>query len=176
MVNEGDCELDLERFLANLSVSGAKDGVNVDIISDVFCIKLDPSSTPQGTNGKMILVTRNSGLEYRKVVEKDAVKLVSGNSEVVFSHKKANIGRVNIVVDQDIDLRNTNQIIWALATRFRPDHDVEFAEDGKILLDTTRIGEKLEVPFLPQEILTRVAHKLEKLLPSKNLYLVSRHI
>jgi 2,5-furandicarboxylate decarboxylase 1 len=160
MVNEGECELDLERFLANLSVCGARDRVNVDIIADVFCIKLDPSSTPQGTNGKMIVVTKNSGLEYRKVVENDVVKLVSGTSEVVFSHKKANIGRVNIVVDEDIDLENTNQIIWALSTRLRPNQDVEFSEDGKILVDTTRMPEKLEVPSLPQDIIERIANKI----------------
>jgi 2,5-furandicarboxylate decarboxylase 1 len=160
MVNEGECELDLERFLANLSVCGARDRANVDIISDVFCIKLDPSSTPQGTNGKMIIVTKNAGLEYRKVVEKDVVKLVSGNSEVVFSHKKANFGRVNIVVDEDIDLENTNQIIWALSTRFRPDQDVEFAEHGNIVLDTTRMTEKLEIPFLPKEVIERIANRL----------------
>jgi 2,5-furandicarboxylate decarboxylase 1 len=160
LVNEGECELDLERFLANLSVMGARNGVNIHIISDVFCIKLDPSSTPEGTNGKMIIVTRNSGLQYRKVVEQDAVKLVSGNSQVVFSHKKTNLGKVNIVLDEDIDLQNTNQIIWALSTRFRPDQDVQFSDDGKILLDTTRMAEKLEVPSLPQDVMERIADKL----------------
>ena len=160
MVNEGECELDLERFLANLSVSGARDRVNVNIISDVFCIKLDPSSTPEGTNGKMIIVTKNSGLEYRKVVEKDAVKLVCGNSEVILSHRKTNVGRVNIVVDEDIDLENTNQIIWAFSTRLRPDKDVEFSGDGKILFDTTRMAEKVEVPSLPQDVIERISHKL----------------
>jgi UbiD family decarboxylase len=111
MINEGDCELELERFLANLSVTGARNGENVHIISDVFCIKLDPASTPQGTNGKIIIVTKNSGLEYRKVVEKNVVKLVSGNAEVVFSHRRTNVGRVNIVVNEDIDLSDVNQII-----------------------------------------------------------------
>ena len=110
----------------------------------------------------MIVVTKNSSLEYRKVVENDVVKLVSGNSEVVFSHKKANIGRVNIVVDEDIDLENTNQIIWALSTRMRPDKDVEFSEDGKILFDTTRMTKKLEVPFLPQDIIEKIANKLRE--------------
>jgi UbiD family decarboxylase len=160
MINEGDCELELERFLANLSVTGARNGENVHIISDVFCIKLDPSSTPEGTNGKMIIVTKDSGLQYRKVVEKDVVKLVSGNSKVVFSHKKTNLGEVNIVLDEDVDLQNTNQIIWALSTRFRPDQDVEFSDDGKIFLDTTRMAEKLEVPSLPQDIMERIADKL----------------
>jgi 2,5-furandicarboxylate decarboxylase 1 len=160
MVNEGDSELELERFLANLSVTGARNGENVHIITDVFAIKLDPSSTPEGTNGKMIIVTKNSGLEYRKVVEKNVVKLVSGNAEVVFSHTRTNVGRVNIIVDEDIDLKDTNQIIWALSTRLRPDQDVEFSKDGNILFDTTRMTEKLEVPSLPQEIVERVANKL----------------
>ena len=160
LVNEGDCELDLERFLANLSVTGARSGVNVHIISDVFCIKLDPSSTPEGTNGKMIIVTQNSGLQYHKVVEKNVVKLVSGNAEVVFSHKRTNVARVNIIVNEDIDLNDTNQIIWALSTRFRPDKDVEFSEDSNILFDTTRMTEKLEVPSLPQDIIERITNKL----------------
>jgi 2,5-furandicarboxylate decarboxylase 1 len=160
LVNEGECELDLERFLANLSVTGARSGVNVHIISDVFCIKLDPSSTPQGTNGKMIIVTKNSGLKYRKVVEKDAVKLVSGSAEVVFAHTRTNVAKVNIIVNEDIDLRDTNQIIWALSTRLRPDQDVEFSEDGTILFDTTRMKEKLEVPSLPQDIIERITNKL----------------
>jgi 2,5-furandicarboxylate decarboxylase 1 len=160
MVNEGDCELELERFLANLSVTGVRNGEDVHIISGVFLIKLDPSSTPQGTNGKMIIVTKNSGFEYRKVVEKDVVKLVSGNAEVVFSHTRANVGRVNIVVNEDIDLKDTNQIIWALSTRLRPDKDVEFSEDGKILFDTTRMTEKLEIPSLPQDIIDKIANRL----------------
>jgi len=160
LVNEGDCELDLERFLANLSVTGARSGVNVHIISDVFCIKLDPSSTPEGTNGKMIIVTKNSGLQYHKVVEKNVVKLVSGNAEVVFSHKRTNVARVNIIVNEDINLNDTNQIIWALSTRFRPDKDVEFSEDSNILFDTTRMTEKLEVPSLPQDIIERITNKL----------------
>lgn len=162
IVNEGDCELELERFLANLSVGGARKDRNVHIVTDVFAIRLDPTTTADGTNGKMIIVTKNSGLEYRKVVEKDAVKIVSGSSEVVFSHKRVNSGRVNIIVHPDIDLENTNQIIWALSTRLRPDKDVEFTQDGKITFDTTRMAEKLEVPKLPQDVIDRVANKLRE--------------
>ena len=55
IVNEGDCELELERFLANLSVTGARNGENVHIITDVFAIKLDPTTTPDGTNAKFLL-------------------------------------------------------------------------------------------------------------------------
>jgi 2,5-furandicarboxylate decarboxylase 1 len=48
MVNEGDCELKLETFMANLSVTGARNGENVHIITDVFAIKIDPTTTPEG--------------------------------------------------------------------------------------------------------------------------------
>ena len=160
MVNEGDCELELERFLANLSVTGARNGENVHIISDVFCIKLDPSSTPQGTNGKMIIVTKNSSVAYSKVVTTDFVKLVSGKSEVVISHTPMAEARVNIIVGDDIDLQNSNQIVWALSTRLRPDRDVAFGENGKIVFDTTRMTETLEVPSLPPDVIKRISDKL----------------
>ena len=160
MVNEGDCELELERFLANLSVTGARNGENVHIITDVFAIKLDPTTTPEGTNGKMIIVTKNSGLAYRKVVTTDFVRLVSGKSEVVISHKPTAEARVNVIVGSDIDLQNWNQIIWALSTRLRPDKDVAFGDNGKIVLDTTRMTEKLEVPSLPPDVIKRISDKL----------------
>jgi len=161
MVNEGDCELELERFLANLSVTGARNGENVHIITDVFAIKLDPTTTPEGTNAKMIILTKNSGLAYRKVVMTDFVKLVSGNSEAVISHKPTPEGRVNVVVGDDIDLENSNQIVWALSTRLRPDKDVTFGENGRIVFDTTRITEQLEVPSLPHHIIEKIANRLQ---------------
>jgi 2,5-furandicarboxylate decarboxylase 1 len=160
MINEGDCELELERFLANLSVTGARNGENVHIITDVFLMKLDPTTTPEGTNGKMIIVTKNSGLAYRKVVTTDLVKLVSGNSEVVISHKPTAEGTVNIIVGDDIDLQSSDQIVWALSTRLRPDEDVAFGDDGRIVFDTTRLPEKLEVPSLPHDIVERISHRL----------------
>jgi len=160
MVNEGDCELELERFLVNLSVTGARNGENVHIITDVFAIRLDPTTTPEGTNGKMIIVTRNSGLPYRKLVKTDCVRLVSGNSEVVISHKPMVEARVNVIVGDDIDPENSNQIVWALSTRLRPDKDVIFGDNGRIVFDTTRMTEQLEVPSLPHHIVDKIANRL----------------
>jgi 2,5-furandicarboxylate decarboxylase 1 len=160
MVNEGACELELERFLANLSVTGARNGENVHIITDVFAIRIDPTSSPDGTNGKIIIITKNSGLAYRKVVTRDFVKIVSGNSEVIIAHTPTAEGRVNIIVGDDIDLQNSNQIVWALSMRLRPDKDVAFGDNCKIVFDTTRMTKKLEVPSLPQEIIERISDKL----------------
>jgi len=165
MVNEGDCELELERFLANLSVTGARNGENVHIITDVFAIKLDPTATSEGTNGKMVIVTKNSNLECRKEVALDFVKLVSGNSEVIISYKPMLEARVNIIVGEDIDLQNWNQIVWALSTRLRPDKDVIFGDNGKIVFDTTRMTKRLEVPSLPKDVIERIVNKLREARP-----------
>jgi 4-hydroxy-3-polyprenylbenzoate decarboxylase len=35
------------------------------------------------------------------------------------------LGRYVIVVDDDIDVTNTNDVLWALATRSNPDQDIE---------------------------------------------------
>jgi 2,5-furandicarboxylate decarboxylase 1 len=160
MVNEGDCELELERFLANLSVMGARNGDNVHIITDVFAIKIDRTTSPDGTNAKMIIVTKNSGLAYRKVVTKDFVRLVSENAAVVISHQPTVDARVNIIVGDDIDLQNSDQIVWALSTRLRPDQDVAFGGDGRIVFDTTRLTEKLEVPSLPADVIERISDRM----------------
>ena len=163
MVNEGDCELELETFLANVSVTGARNGENVHVITDVFAIKLDPTTTCNGTSAKIIIVTKNAGVGYRKLVMTDRVRLVSGNSEVVISRKPATDGRINVIVGDDIDLQNSNQIVWALSTRLRPDQDVIFGDNGRIVFDTTRLTEKLEVPFLPKDVVERIANKLREL-------------
>ena len=81
---------------------------------------------------------------------------------MVISHKPTAEGRVNIVVGDDIDLQNSNQIVWALSTRLRPDKDVAFSDNGKIVFDTTRMTEKLEVPSLPQDVIKEIANKLRE--------------
>src|SRR4030095_5050819 len=107
------------------------------------------------------IVTKNSGLAYRKFATPDFVKLVSGNSEVVISHKPAAEARVNVIVGDDIDLQNSNQIVWALSMRLRPDRDVTFGRDGKIVFDTTRTTKTLEVPSLPPEVVKRISSEIK---------------
>jgi len=70
--------------------------------------------------------------------------------------------RVNIIVGDDIDLQSSNQIVWALSTRLRPDKDVAFGDNGKIVFDTTRMTEKLEVPSLPRDVIERIGNKLRE--------------
>lgn len=160
-VNEGESELTLDRLLVNLALTGAKKGGNVEIISEVFNIRLDPSSDSKGTNGKMLIVTGGSSTSYRKIVEGEhKVKLSAGTSEVVFSHGDTTEGSVNVILDRDIVLTNSNQIVWALSTRLRPDKDVFFEENGKIVLRAVKPG--LEIPSLPRELLERVRSRVQR--------------
>jgi UbiD family decarboxylase len=79
---------------------------------------------------------------------------------VVISHTPAAEARVHIIVGDDIDLQSSNQIVWALSTRLRPDKDVAFGDDGRIVFDTTRLAEKLEVPSLSQDMIERISDRL----------------
>ncbi len=42
-----------------------------------------------------------------------------------YCHVGAYLGRYVIVVDDDIDVTNTNDVLWAMATRSDPESDIE---------------------------------------------------
>ena len=59
-------------------------------------------------------------------------------------------------------LQNSNQIVWALSTSSGPIKMFIFGDNGKIVFDTTRMTEKLEVPSLPKDVIERIANKLRE--------------
>ncbi len=159
IVNEGKMpELGIERLLMNLALVGAKKGVNVDIIPGVFCIKLDPSSNPDGTNGKAVIITRSSDARYEKVVTKDKVSLVAKSARVVFSHEPVDKCQINVVVGEDIDLKDPDQIVWAIATRVRPDRDIRISK-GRFVIRARKKSD-LEIPQIPSEVSESIGARL----------------
>ena len=42
-----------------------------------------------------------------------------------YCHSAAYLGRYVVVVDEDIDVTNTDDVLWAIATRSNPDQDIE---------------------------------------------------
>jgi 2,5-furandicarboxylate decarboxylase 1 len=169
IVNEGETELDLEKLLVNLAAEGAKDRVNVDIISQVYFIRLDQTLMPRETVGKMIIVTKN-GIDnqpsrYSKTVEnRHRVRLEvegSPSSDVVFSHERVYDAKVNVIFDEDIDLTNRAQLVWAFGTRVVPDRDVLFSEDkGNVTIWASK--KQLKIPAIPETVTNRVASLLQK--------------
>ncbi|MFI5421540.1 MAG: UbiD family decarboxylase domain-containing protein, partial [Nitrososphaerales archaeon] len=100
IVNEGQTDISLEKLLVYLAIEGAKDRVNVDIISPVYFIKLDKTLMPEDTTGKMIIVTKSpdESFRYSKIVESNhkvrlRVEGSHGDSDVVFSHQPVEEGR-----------------------------------------------------------------------------------
>ena len=45
-----------------------------------------------------------------------------------FCHAGAYLGRYVIVVDDDIDVTNTDDVLWALATRSNPEVDIDIVK------------------------------------------------
>lgn len=73
-------------------------------------------------------------------------------------------GKVNVILDKDIDLAKESDVVWALSTRLRPDRGVSFEDHGKIIFQATKEG--LEIPSLPEEVLKSVEERIRNAHPN----------
>ncbi|HZW58557.1 MAG TPA: UbiD family decarboxylase domain-containing protein [Nitrososphaerales archaeon] len=170
-----DGQMSLESFLLNLALRGDFEK-RVNVIPDVFCIKLEQASNAKGITGKMLIVANadsdgksESSAGYQKIVDSaHKVRLVAGGrTMVVFSHSETNEGSVNVVVGSDVDLSNEDEVMWAFVTRLRPDKDVVFfkqhensADSPKLLFRATELNSP--IPTIPLEVLERVSARLAR--------------
>ena len=51
-------------------------------------------------------------------------------------------------------------IVWTRSTRLRPDEDVAFGDDDRIVFDTTRLGGENRSPVFAHDIIERISHRL----------------
>ena len=159
-VSEGGLEIPtLERALLNLSRDGPELGRNIILIPGVFTIKLDPSSSSDGTNGKALLVFNGSDILYEKHQSPGKVVISSNNACVAFTWEYSDECNVNVRLDPDIDVGNPESVMWALATRTKPDSDFT-VKNGKLFIDA-RAKSALQVPELPSDVLERVRNNLK---------------
>lgn len=148
----------LEEALLSLAGSEIIEGHNLLLIPEVFTIKLDPSSSKEGTNGKAVFLFHNSVTSFEREILENAVRITSDSKSVVFSHEENDACRVNVLVDHDIDLDNTDAVMWAIATRTRPDKDIRLNK-GRLVINA-RSKTRLIVPELPPEIVERIKKRL----------------
>jgi 2,5-furandicarboxylate decarboxylase 1 len=97
-----------------------------------------------------------------------------------------NLGKLCIVVDDDIDPRDPTQVEWAMATRLRADRDVvivpgvktDRAEPMEQMMTVAKMGIDATRPFdlpsetldeadVPREVKRRVAQRLETVFPKQ---------
>ncbi|MGC9208276.1 MAG: UbiD family decarboxylase domain-containing protein [Nitrososphaeria archaeon] len=132
-------------------ISGILCDYRYAVLDEVLCNRLDPSASPEGTSSKLILLVKP---------QRD-LKIINFNDDVYLERcgKKLHIGRqidenaeANIVVGNDIDPRDEDQVLWALATRFQPRNDLKVV-NGKIVIYAKKEG--LNAPKLPDEAIKK---------------------
>ncbi len=139
-------------------------GSGVNIIGNVYSQWLDPSSVQAGLSSKMILDATGPVIKSIDVAQLDQIKqiqnvldasfLASGNSnlciitldpamksvENLLDYSELGNCRLIVCVDDDIDIHDGRQVLWAIATRSQP-VDAVHLRDGRMVLDA-RKGEK----------------------------------
>ena len=155
---------DVNSALGNIALRcDFKDGSDLEVLGRVFCQWLDPSSREAGLSSKMIIDATGPEKEIvysdieadmqdlpasRKVKDispcKDNPRLcaVIATPELydlndlldMTSLKRC---RLIVCVDDDIDIRDGRQILWAMATRFQPADDI-IIKNGRMIIDARK--------------------------------------
>ncbi|MFQ6075530.1 MAG: UbiD family decarboxylase [Candidatus Bathyarchaeia archaeon] len=140
-----------------------KDGSGLEVLGKVFSHLLDPSSAEAGISSKMVIdasrpgmeiVSPNTEADLRNVLSahkiKDASFPCKGNPHFCVVNAKPDLGdltelldmaslnrcRLIICVDEDIDIHDGRQILWALATRSQPKDAI--IREGRMMLDARK--------------------------------------
>ncbi len=142
-------------------------GLGVELLHDVFCHRLDPSSSPDGTASKAMVVATG---EAKKTKSKSMETSVPGVDEVTYplgdgrlrvlkmrpgSDAKAALKKlvkgpgITICVDDDIDASDVRQVVWGMATRFQPADDFILSDGGLGIDGTKPEGWKAKRATLP---------------------------
>ena len=142
-------------------------GSGVEMLRGVFCHRLDPSSSPDGTASKAIVdatgpMRKISGADtnlHRLGVTEvtyplgDArlrvLKMGDGSDTKAVLREAVNGPGLTICVDGDIDARDLRQVIWGTATRFQPAEDMVFRDGGMGIDGTKPMGWKAKRATIP---------------------------
>jgi 2,5-furandicarboxylate decarboxylase 1 len=133
-------------------------GSGIEILGKVYSHMLDPSSPIGGLSSKMIIDATGpiiSSIKKSKIVNpltsqilitflngSDQVCVVSGKTstlatEHILDQTKLNQCSLAVIVDEDIDVNDARQVLWAMATRFQPE-DRTMLEEGRMIIDARK--------------------------------------
>ncbi len=151
-VSENRTTLGLYSMLSQMLCAGS-----TDIIGDVFCNKLDPSASSDGTSSKAIFTCR--GDHESPVLEKtnEGVSIFRCGKKLHVGHAIDKSAQINVIVDVDIDPEDEEEVLWAMATRLQPAEGIRISDKGMVI-DTRRNG--LSRPKMPEEVLKSVIQNL----------------
>jgi len=127
-------------------------GSGVEFLRGVFSHKLDPSSVVEGVSSKMVVDAtgpakafgapdpglldrlKDLGVMDASCPFRDSrlviVKTMPGSEvKAILREALGGFGLV-VCVDEDVDIRNIRQVVWAMSTRFQPAEDVVLFRGG----------------------------------------------
>ncbi|MDP7976777.1 MAG: hypothetical protein RAK25_06590, partial [TACK group archaeon] len=154
LVNEGHTNLSLYRILANLAASYSPE--RVEIVKGLYSIGSNPTGA-EGTSAKLIAVSSGNA-SFSVKGDGLSVRLLGGGQVLLaIDTAKTSQGVINIRFPRDVEKADEDTLAWVLATRVKPDEDIDIRRDG-IDIDATRVVG--EIPQLPPEVINRVRGRL----------------
>ncbi len=133
---------------------------NIEIISDVFCNRLDPSASPDWTSSKAIVITKGTGTSFRFREVEDGINIYRCGKTLHIGRIASSSSEINLLIDNDINPMDEEEVLWAVATRLQPAGGIRTLK-GNLVIDAKRKG--LNRPQLPTSILEKVRRSLNKI-------------
>ena len=134
-------------------------GSEIDVIGTSYHHLLDPSSVIPGVSSKMIIdasgpvkpsktsldvsrIESTEGVDKASFLISPALCVITPSAETdgfdwVFDEPALSGSRMVALVDDDIDIRDGRQVLWAIATRFQPAEN-SVLKDGRLLIDARK--------------------------------------
>jgi len=134
-------------------------GSEIDVIGTSYHHLLDPSSVIPGVSSKMIIdasgpvkhsktslnvsrIESTEGVDKASFLISPALCVITPSAETdgvdwVFDEPALSGSRMVALVDDDIDIRDGRQVLWAIATRFQPAEN-SLLKDGRLLIDARK--------------------------------------
>ncbi len=139
MINEGRTELNLERMLLNLAET-RNFPHSLTIVKDMYTISSDPTAKKDGTNSKLIAITRGYGSRYTTENKTGSFLIRSSRGRVLISHDES-YADVNIMVPEIIRTDDMSKVGWMIALNIDCDNDISIEKDRLIIDLRKDIGE-----------------------------------
>ncbi|MEM0145878.1 MAG: UbiD family decarboxylase [Conexivisphaerales archaeon] len=152
-VSENRTDLKLYNMISQMLCS-----VKTDIIKDVFCNRLDPSASPDGTSSKVIFICRGNQEMPTIEASDSGVNIGRCGKKLHIGHSVDESAQINLLVDNDINPRDEEEVLWAMATKLQPAEGIRTSETGMII-DARRSG--LSRPKIPEEAIKAVTRYLQ---------------
>ena len=136
-------------------------GSEIDVIGTSYHHLLDPSSVIPGVSSKMIIDASGPVKSQKTKFDVSKTKAIGGVDKLAFLSKESTAlcvmipsdadldadwvlkepelsgSRMFVLVDDDIEVRDGRQVLWAMATRFQP-AEGSVIQDGRIVIDARK--------------------------------------